>query len=105
MPSPVNSYGAAPLYPSGVPDDDRSRRAAAPSQQPSSSSPSRTRPSTSSARNDSKRHMSRLGLDTGRAAAPETRSPRTRERHADSSGESDSGSPTTLYRSLRRDEN
>lgn len=104
MPRPVNSYGAAPLYSSGVPEDDRSRRAAAPSQQPSSSSSSRTRPSASSARNDSKRHMSRLGLETGRASEPETRSPRTRDRHAESSGDSDSGSPTTLYRSLRPDE-
>jgi len=102
MPKPVNSYGAAPLYSSGVPDDDRSRRTAAPSQQPSSSSSSRTRPSASSARNDSKRHMSRLGLETGRAA--EQSSPRTRDRHAESSGDSDSGSPTTLYRSLRPDE-
>jgi hypothetical protein len=48
--------------------------------------------------------MSRLGLETRRASAAETSSPRTRERHADSSGESESGSPTTLYRSLRRDE-
>lgn len=45
--------------------------------------------------------MSRLGLETGRAGAAETSSPRTRDRHAESSGDSDGGSPTTLYRSLR----